>query len=390
MSLAAALQPVACSGIGSDSSETLADCPIVAQMLADVGPEVVIPYLERFRSQLSKLDETMLSYRSDIEDGVDPDEAILGPRDGWVQSMIIWQKLEMMQIGPQASSLTAVGGEDIRDELYSWPSSVNPCRVDQVTADESYLDEDFITANLVNAYGMDAMGHLLFAGSESACPSQVDPVANGAWDALGEDGIRSHRLAYAEVLLNHIFSQSLELLKAWEADEGNFSGKLARTSEDTPYSSNEEALSAVFDALFYLDTHTRDLKLGTPLGLHDCDEERCPDDVEHRLSESSLLMIEGNINGFSVLFHGGDGVGLDDVLESVGHGDLAEQISTDIEEALEALAAIEEPLSTALEEDPSSVQSLYAEVQQITDALEGDLATVLSLQIPEEAAGDND
>jgi predicted lipoprotein len=389
LSIAAALQPVACSGDG-DTPETLADCPIVEEMLADVGPEVVIPALEHFQSELSILETALLAYQQALEVGEDPAEAIALAQESWVESMLVWQELEMMQIGPQASSLMAVGGEDLRDEIYSWPSSVNPCRVDQVTADQSYLADDFFTANLVNAYGLDALGHVLFADFDCACPGQVDPMANGAWDALGEDGIRLQRMAFAEVLLSHLSSQASELIDAWDPDGGDFSGKLARTSEGTPYSSNEEALSAVFDALFYLEIHTKDLKLGVPLGLIDCDEERCPEDVEHLLSQASLTMVEANLRGFRSLFNGGDGVGLDDVLESVGHGDLAEEISANLDEALLALWAIEGPLSTAIEEDPTQVETLYAKVLQITDVLEGDLATVLSLQVPEEAAGDND
>ena len=36
-----------------------------------------------------------------------------------------------MQLGPAGSSLSAVAGADIRDEIYSWPT-INPCRIDAV------------------------------------------------------------------------------------------------------------------------------------------------------------------------------------------------------------------------------------------------------------------
>ena len=180
------------------------------------------------------------------------------------------------------------------------------------------------------------------------------------------------------------------MLQTWSAEGGNYSGHLARSTEDTPYASDQEALNAVFDALFFLEKTTKDVKLAKPLGVLDCSDDICPDDVEGLLSQSSLISLEANILGFNELFHGGDGVGMDDQLVEVGHGDLSEQITSDIDEALEALAAIEGPLDDAILERYDTVDAFYEALRDVTDVLKGDLATVLALQIPAEATGDND
>ena len=78
------------------------------------------------------------------------------------------------------------------------------------------------------------------------------------------------------------------------------------------------------------------------------------------------------------------------VAEQPALGDLAEQISTDLDEALDALAAIDGPLDQAIEDDYAQVEAFYEELRDVTSALKGDLATVLALKIPSEAAGDND
>lgn len=388
----AALQPVVgCNGTTTqDTGNPVDDSPIVVQLLGSVGPDIVVPTLERFAVEASALSASLEALEAANQAGEDTAGLRAEAQTQWVETMRVWAELDVMQIGPQGSSLSAISGEDIRDEVYSWPTTVNPCRVDQVTADESYSEDSFFSSNLVNAYGLDALEHLLFADQDTPCPSQVPPVSDGAWDALGESGIALNRSSYALALSNHIEDQAADLIETWSADGGNFSGHLARTTDDTPYGSDQEALNAVFDALFFLEKTTKDVKLAKPLGKLDCEDDICPEDVEGVLSGSALVSIESNILGFSALFHGGDGVGLDDLLVDVGHGDLAEQISSDLDEALESLAGIEGSLEQAIVDDYAQVETFYEELRDVTSALKGDLATVLALQIPSEAAGDND
>ena len=51
-------------------------------------------------------------------------------------------------------------------------------------------------------------------------------------------------------------------------------------SPTSRFTTVQEALNAVSDALFYLDKMTKDAKLGTPLGLINCESETCPEVVE--------------------------------------------------------------------------------------------------------------
>jgi predicted lipoprotein len=387
----AALQPVVgCKGGTTDSGDSVVDSPIVVQLLETVGPGVILPALESFQVETLLLSDALADLEESVLAGEDTSELEAAAQDQWMSVMGAWAQLDVMQIGPQASSLSAVSGGDIRDEIYSWPSSVNPCRVDQITADNSYEDADFFTANLINGYGLDALEHLLFSDLDTPCPAQVPPLSDGSWEELGEEGINLNRARYAQVLSAHLETQVVELIDTWSPEGENYSGQLARTTENTPYASDQESLNAVFDALFFLEKTTKDVKLAKPMGLMDCSEETCPDDVEGQLSGTSLISIEGNILGFRALFHGADGVGLDDLLIDVGHGDLAAQITTDLDEALEALDALEGPLDEAIVERYDEVESFYTKLQDVTSALKGDLATVLALQIPSEAAGDND
>ena len=80
----------------------------------------------------------------------------------------------------------------------------------------------------------------------------------------------------------------------------------------------------------------------------------------------------------------------DDLLTELGHGDLSEQVIADLQIAHELAIAIDAPLDEMVEDNTDQVEELYAAVKSITDVLKGDLATILALTIPAEAAGDND
>jgi len=392
------LPPIACNDDNtgpSTETETQVDTEEVAvtisDLLAGTGP-TVITALEGFQDEVSLLQESLDAWESELNSGKKGKEQfqlLADTQNQWANTMAAWQVLEIMQLGPSGSSLTAIAGEDLRDEIYSWPT-INPCLIDQETVNSDWNSDSYFTENLVNAYGMDALEHLLFADSDNTCPGQVDINADGTWDALGDAGVWSNRASFASALTAQIASQTDDLIVRWSESGDNFSGQLALAT-DSPYASEQEALNAVYDALFYLETVTKDRKLAVPLGYHpDCGEDLCADEVENLASGVGAESIAANLAGFELLFTGGDGIGFDDLLVDLGHGDLAEQIVADLQTAHSLAIAIDVPLDEKVAEDTAEVEELYAAVKSVTDELKGDLATILALTIPSEAAGDND
>ena len=382
----ATLQPIlGCAPSSLDTGTTATEVDLVSDLLADVGPMVVLPTLERFLTAMDVVEQTLGALDSTA--GLD-EKIRTAAQSAFVDALLIWQELEVMQIGPAASSLSAVAGQDLRDEIYSWPS-VNACRVDQVTSIEEWEEEEFFDATQVNAYGLDALDYLLHADLESECPTAVTPISDGLWDSLGETGVTANRANLALSLADGIRAEAERLRDMWASDGQNFSGQLA-LNENSPYATPQEALNAVFDGLFYLETMTKDTKLASPLSKANEGELPEADEVEGVWSHTGRQAIASNLLGFEALFSGGEGVGFDDLLIELGHGDLAEQILSDVETALDAVDAVEVPLEQAVSDYPEQVEALHSAIQNITSALKGDLATVLSLQIPSEAAGDND
>jgi hypothetical protein len=218
----------------------------------------------------------------------------------------------------------------------------------------------------------------------------------GSWAAIAGE-LEQRRADYVATLGKLLHDRALALMAAWEAGQGNFVGELASAGNgSTVYATDHAALNALSDALFYLDTVTKDVKLAVPAGLSDCAEVVCPEALESTYAGFSKEEVRNNLLGFAAAFHGGprddgEALGFDDWLAAVGAGDLATRMGDDIEAALTAVDAIEEDdLADALMSDRSSVEGLYFAVKAITDNLKSQFITVLDLEIPKSAEGDND
>lgn len=359
--------------------------PVLGEVLADVWPEVLEPAVGRAAGSADSLVAACEAWNA--VDGVDGVERVAA-QEAWRQAMTDWQAVEVLQVGPIASSLTAVAGADLRDRVYSWPTT-NRCRVDQETIEAAWDDSDFFAANLVNVYGLAALETLLFSpAGENACPAQVDINANDTWGALGRAGVQENRAAYAATLARNVRSTIGEIETAWSPD---FAASFASAGQDaSPYESQEQALNAIFDALFYLDTRAKDRKLGGPLGLRDCGTDLCMDLVETRLAGGSNVWLRANLASFRALFLGGAGAGFDDLLVSLGHDDLVTSMLAALDRADAAALALEVPVDVAANSDPTQAVALHTAISEVSDLLQRDIATVLTMQVPSEAAGDND
>jgi len=386
------MQPSGCAedeGAISKQSEEAQD--ILTQLLIDTWPEVVQPALTDARSTAQAMTDATGAWADAIESGSGAKAARTNAQEAWAAAMTSWERVELMQLGPAGPSLSAIGGQDLRDEIYSWPTT-NACRVDQETGEEAWDDADFFEANLVNVYGFDALETLLFTeASENSCPPQVPPNSDGAFDALGEDGVSLNRARYATALGEQILVNIDQIYDGWDPEGGDFAGTLADAGgQGNLFVSQEAGLNAIFDALFYLELRTKDRKLAWPLGLKDCGLDDCTGMIETPMAGNSHTWIGENLAGFYALYSGNGGKGIGDLLVSVGQTGIHLDISESLEGAETAANQLGMPLDQALEEDPEGLQALHDSVKAVTDVLKNDLATLLMLQIPSEAAGDND
>lgn len=350
-----------------------------AALLGHLGDSFLRPAATEFVAAAGDLQAAAEAWR----DGGSRGEA----QEAWRAAMGAWQRIEVAQVGPLGSSVEDLGGEDLRDEVYSWPTS-SPCQVDQQLVADGFGAPGWFDGQLVNTYGLDALEYLLFVdGGENDCPPQIAINSDGTWDALGEAEVDARRARYAAAAAAHLVSTAADVEQA----VSDWSTTLAAAGEPgSPFVDAHEAVNSVYDALFYVELVTKDRKLGRPLGRLDCAQTTCPEDVESPWSGTSLRWIEANLEAFGEVFTGGEGLGLDDLLAHAGEQARGDEALVALDAALAIVGGLPDSLADALPNHPQELDALHDRLAELGDLLKGDLAIALTLQVPSEAAGDND
>ncbi len=343
-----------------------------------------------FEETAKRLSEELDAYAEDPDDTDQRDEA----RTAWAAAMQSWQVAEVAQFGPagrtgSVESGGAVGGMDLRDQIYSWPL-INSCRIDRALVESEY--EDSVSALEINAKGLDALEYLLFSdGDDSTCPATVDIIADGTWDEV--DDLDGRRADYAAAIGKELLNKAEELHEAWSEDGDDFYTNLVEAGQSGSYPSQADALDAVVRALIQVDVVVKDLKLAEPMGLGvSCTDEQCPEDFEHQFAAVSKTSITSNIEGFSRMYHGceAEAYAFDELLKDTD----AESIDAEIQAALrridDALSDIDDDdLRIAQTEQREELDELYAAVKSLTDILKNEFTDTLGT-ILHSVGGDND
>lgn len=307
----------------------------------------------------------------------------------WSAAMAVWQIAELLQVGPASASRAGAAG--LRDEVYSWPSQ-NPCRVDQEVAGGDFAGPDFAQARLVNTYGLDALEYLLFVpGDANACPPQVPPNSDGAWSALGAEGIAAGRAGYAAAVAAQVERDVARLAAAWTP----FAAELVGAGEGSAhYPSRQAAYDDIFAALFYLDLSSKDAKVGDVAGITaGCAAEACPENVESRWAGRDAAHLLANLRAAEAVLFGAaveGAVGFTALLERRGASALVGELRAAVDDAIAVVEALDRPFATLVVDDPAALPRVYAAIKRITDLLKSQFATVLNLSVPAEGASDND
>lgn len=360
-------------------------------VLANLGENVILATYVDFEARAEAL-ETAASTHADTQDDANR-QAV---QDAWDEAMQVWQRAEMFQLGPAGAMGAVVGGEDLRDQIYSWPIT-NACRVDQELVEQNYQDPDAFASEPVNVRGLDALEYLLFYdGTDNACAPNSSINTDGSWSALDAAELETRRAEYAHTLAVDLSRRATTLREAWDPQGGNFLAELSNAGDGSQtYATSQEALNAVSDAMFYLDKEVKDMKLAHPAGLVDCVEDVCPKDRESLWANRSLDNVRQNLIGFQQLYLGGaadddDALGFDDLLRGMGANQLADDMDARISDALASVDAVEGTMVDALASNPQSIIDVYDATKAITDLFKSQFFDVLDLEVPQRGEGDND
>lgn len=363
------------------------------QVLENLATGVFQPAHEDFAAKSKALEDAAAAWHAAPADASKREAA----QQAWTDAMLAWQTVEVYQVGPAGIMGSVAGGEDIRDQIYSWPL-VNRCRVDQEIVAMDYTNEAEFESELINVRGLDAMEYLLFNETdENSCTSPQSSInASGDWAALDLDALNERRAHYTLTLAKSVKSHSDALVSHWSEGGSNFIAELTGAGDASEtYESQQEALNAITDAMFYIEKETKDMKLAVPVGKTDCDTNTCPEEAESQFAKISAAQVLANLRAFQVAYLGNapgeeDKAGFDDLLIDVGAADVDMQMQSLIAEAITKAEALDASLVKSLEADPQKVNDLYDACKALGDLLKTQFISVLDLELPKRAEGDND
>lgn len=348
-----------------------------------VAERVVGPTMVGFADRAGTLAAAAAAWADATESG-DGADARDAAAEAWNEAMLIWQRAELMQLGPAGASAYVIGGQNLRDEVYSWPT-VSPCRVDEELVARAYEADGFFEDALVNVKGLDAIEYLVFNdGPDNACDASAAINTDGSWGAIASDELDRRRAAYAAAAAAHVATEAERLADAW-GPGGEWANWLAHPDEDdAPYPDPAAAADDVMNAILYLDVRVKDRKLAAT----DAPE------LESARSGRSKEHVRANLEGLRMVLVGGEtadvGYGFDDFLVAVDEPELGPQVIAAVDAAIAAVDAIDGSFEDALAADPDALLPVRSSVQTLTDVLKGPFVAALKLSPPGEGAGDAD
>ena len=378
--------------IACAESDGSVDAGPVSTIRHDLGvsliEQVLLPRLDRLVVATQAFEAAAQTQADLVAGGTAVDRQ--GLQTSWLTVMDIVQELEVLQLGAAAPSATRRGGQDLRDEIYSWPV-VNPCKVDQVLASGIFVEAGFRPRVRVNVYGLDALEVLLFrVGEFNVCPPQLPINEEGQWEALGAPERERRRYAYAAVIAAGLRADAEQLRAAWTAADGLLVDAKAG-GEGSVFDAPEALLGEWIAALLHLDTVSKDKRLALPSGINpDCGRAICSEKLEFRTAAANGLALRANLRAAAAVLGGDGGLGFYDLLRHDGAADLAEQLETAVVKAIATARAIEVTWSELLGSDPEALRNLHTDLAAVTTLLKGPFLTVLNLDVPGEGAGESD
>ena len=309
--------------------------------------------------------------------------------------MVAWQRVVAIAAGPAYAPEQLVG-----EVVYSW-QLVRTCAVDQdvmklhEAADGGYD----LSARPVNRRGVDALEYLLFAKDyEGTCSNVIAPKG---WKDLNDSQRAAARCKFATVVAEDLSAQVKLLTDAWDAsnEQSFLSSQWLKAGEAGAINTRKAALNLLSDSLFYLHDVVMDIKLGAALGIktNPCGavDAACVDALESKQAAVSKEILIANLEGFGALLsgknaEGKEGASFDELLAELDAKDLADDMKAKTEAAIAAVNAIDGSLAEALKSDYASVLKAHDAVVALVKVLKGEFMLTVGLDIPKEAAGDND
>ncbi|MFY0627282.1 MAG: imelysin family protein [Reichenbachiella sp.] len=306
----------------------------------------ILPYHQSFKTEAENLENALLSFKSDpTESNFD------NVRSQWTVTTTEWKKCELFNFGP-------ISDKFLHNRINKWP--VDAEKIQTVLDDNTEFSTALVEGQGSNAVGLSAIEHLLFNDELSSSEMYIVFTSSQS----NQD--------YAIVLAEQIAIRATEMVLDWQGYESEFTTNLS--------SGLDGGLTILLNALI---SHTEFLvytKVGKPFGKSN--DIINSEDTEAFRSYQSLDFIAINLDVIDKVFTGdftpeGNRTGYEDFLYLAGREDLMITILDELALCKTDIESINNPLSTAITEEPVKVQKLYDDLIELLVLFKVDMANVL-------------
>ena len=332
------------------------------QMLSDITTQVILPQHEALVVALGELDTAVKQFTAD------PNPTTLSQAQAaWQTANLTYLHTTPFNIGPVQDSL-------LHNRLDKRPPRTD--FVEEVIAGEERIDSALLASFGSTSVGMGVLEYLLFAPDGAEDNTAVLTRYTTAPHA-------DRRAAYLQALSTNAHEQSQALLALWQTPPHNYAE--AFVSADMDGGDLQGSTNMLVNQLVSeLETMVR-ARLGAPLGKTTGSEPR-PELLESEYAQVTRERLLATLAALRAAYCGGDGLGLDDYLDFLGatyaEGEpLTAVIEARFVAAQTALEAIDEPLTTAVYNQPDQVEAAYQSLRDLLVLFKADLPNQLGVTL---------
>lgn len=346
------------SGCGLGGSDEPGDDFDRSAMLENYGRNLILPSYEALKEETDRLRSETVTFAENPTQ-----QHLITLRQALKEARLHWQDASPYQFGPAEMHL-------LRPSLNTYPADTQQIR-------DNIDSGDYDLGTIANraAAGFPAMGYLLHGLGDS--DAQILDRYTGSGEA-------QKRRDYLLAVAGRIRGLVDETVSGWQAGQGDYLGTFL--SEERAGNDVGSSLGMLLNAVVqHYERFLRDGKIGIPSGVKSAGVPR-PSAVESYYGGYSAELALANLKKVRRFFRGQsadgpDGVGLEENLEAAGAGELAGEINRELDEAVEALELLNDPLHAQIESDNEPVLAAFSELQDVVTLMKADMASVLGITI---------
>lgn len=319
-------------------------------MLRRIVEGSIFPLHEQFVAETEALQQAVYDLRDDPTE-----ETLAQAQNQWQTTAATWAQAEHLSL-----RFTMI----VHNQIKKWPINVRFIE-GFITEETDTIDEPFIESIGSTSKGLTAIEYLLFSPEMS----ETDTL-----QTLVDD---PRRMAYLVALTENLQRKAEELRLLWAAEGDN----QAQAFIEADFSANEVqgSISMLANEMIALVEGVANTKVDYPLsGTY---AEPQPQAVESPYAGYSIPLAVANLRGLQQTLKAGFNDYLDFLGAEYQGQPLSAAIDAQIEQTIAALEAIEPPLSTAVLDNPDTVERAYDETKMLIVLLKTDMANQLGLTV---------